>query len=247
VLGLCFWHDLPHALAPWSRPSIDEMPCRPSEWKGFDYELEQGLFREPLEGYRTYARQAQTMIDIADLIRRRRRAAGLSIPTVSTTKPKEASVTRRAHPAPLDADELAVPRDMWLRIRPLFPGEFLPQPIGQGPPVPLEVDTEQRLLGTAINNWLDLGQVAVRWSWPVERSDPELSVGADHLFGALALALALITTRMARLYVCEDCGTLFTPKRKRTIVRWCERCRGPASHRESERRRRARRRAEALT
>lgn len=255
VLGICLRHKRPHALAPWptrltddGRCTVDDRPLRgptpPAD----------GMYRETLDAYRSYAKQALTMIQIADLIRRRI-ASGRDMRPPRAVAPL---LDGDGHPVgkrqaevgyfpARDAriDEVAVPRQMWETLYPLTQfrlNEMLVH--GEDTPRPPELGLEQTLLEQAIQAWLNIGQVEVRWTWPSDRANPQLEVGASHLFGGLAYALAMKTTRLARLYVCEDCGKPFTPKSRKAVVRWCKDCRDGAAHREQERRRRARRRAE---
>ncbi len=236
-LGLCLAHRLPHALAE-SRSST-EAPCMPI--------MIGGPFREPIEGYRFFARQARAMIQITHQIRRRS-LSGVDqkrprLPSRRSNDPNVQYFPAAAHP---HVKALAVPAKQWEPLRSLFTSpldgvfEALTRPGSVA-----SVEDEMRAIQHAITTWMVLGQVEVRWAWQVDRADPEISLGCSHLFGGLALALALQTTRMSHLHMCEDCGSPFTPARKKAVVRWCPACRPTGSKREQQRRYRARKRAEA--
>jgi hypothetical protein len=256
ALGLCRRHGLPHALAPWSPLATDEAPCRVDEYQlVWPPESHDGsYYREPLAGYRTYAKQAVTMVQVADRIRNRvRSGVDLRPAPPSPYRPVDedgasswsASGVEYFSARDARVDDMAVPRDWWATLFPLTReplNEMLVH--AEETPRPLDLCMEQGLLEKAVQAWLNLGQVEPRWTWPPNRPDPQLEIGAGHLFGGLAFALALKTTRMARLYLCEDCGKPFTPTRRKQVVRWCDGCRKAASKREQQRRYRARKKAE---
>jgi len=235
ALGFCLDHRLPHALANPVRDS-DDAPCRPTT-------IDEP-YREPIEGYRLFAKQALALIKITAQIRRRELSG---VDSTGWVRPHGAStlgVGYFAEPLP-KVQAMAVARKSWEPLRSLFPA-----PLAAVFDRLTSVDhvatltEEQCAVRHAIQTWMALGQVEVRWEWPPNRADPELSLGCSHLFGALALALALQTTSMAHVHVCEDCGVPFTPLRRKTVVRWCPACRPRGMKRVQQRRYRARKKAE---
>jgi hypothetical protein len=109
---------------------------------------------------------------------------------------------------------------------------------------PLEVDgvdvvrprrstvSEQRgLLTGAVRQWLEMGDVAVAFSWT---KVPAIRFGSYSLFGALALQVALAVARSQGLAVCMSCGRAYPPTRRPAPNRnnYCQDCGKAAAKRD---------------
>lgn len=116
--------------------------------------------------------------------------------------------------------------------------------------------TSRRLLVQIVNKWVSDGGVTVRFvdtaldrRWP-EGVELGFSTGGD-LYGVLAAQLAMAITLSRQLYVCAECGRLFTPDpihRPRTGRRaFCLQCGRPAAVRHAMRDMRRQKKTEKLS
>ena len=137
--------------------------------------------------------------------------------------------------------QFAVQPQWWLPLAELFAYDPFSQLTR-----PLSLSEERGLLGIALQRWLDMGEVQLRMTWPPGAVEPVLEQVANGLFGALALALATHLVGGVDSAICR-CGRTYLPRLRRADLRYCPECREKGvPKRDSELRRRRRRRAEGL-
>ncbi len=142
------------------------------------------------------------------------------------------------------------PTELWAPLRPLLPAvtDSSGQPIME---TDQPLDVQRRALALAVQTWLDWGDVGVTYTLAAtakaSSTAGRVRVGANTLFGSLALSLALAVARAPGMVQCAGCGEDFSPVRPRDPARlaWCgkEECHNRKKMYEA-RRRRARRREE---
>lgn len=83
-----------------------------------------------------------------------------------------------------------------------------------------------RLLEMAVEKWLALGDVRIGWRWA--DGSPQVDLGGDSLFSALALQLTLALARLDGLSICDECGRSYLARRRAPAgkPRYCPECRG---------------------
>lgn len=159
---------------------------------------------EPIDRWRYYSRQANAMLKIAVVL-------GGALPG---EKPQPAS------------------RVDWESTLELFTPQIDPEAFRL-------LVTDKRdamriqgvLLERAVNEWLAMGDARVAWRW--SRGRPQVDLGGDSLFSAMAVQLSLALARVDGLSICDECRRPY-PARRRNAPgkpRYCPSCRNRATSR----------------
>jgi hypothetical protein len=95
------------------------------------------------------------------------------------------------------------------------------------------VDVEKWTVAEVVNEWLILGNVRPRVEWPMrpdryKRERPYVKLGGSHLFGALAVQLALAVGQTEGMAICTHCRNQYIPSCRSAKARqrnFCPDCR----------------------
>lgn len=94
-------------------------------------------------------------------------------------------------------------------------GTVYERPAQPGPPGQGDLDAERLALTLLVNEWLVLGNVRPQFWWAEGRNAaPEIRLGGEDLFGALAVQLALAISQTDGLALCSACGSPYVPERR---------------------------------
>ena len=144
--------------------------------------------REAISDWQRFARQAQAMLQLADLVRSEN-----EVLSEEAQQFAETAWDRLEQVVP-DRPEVSLTGQMSNRATPQTVGDW------------------RRVLILAVQTWLDWGNVRVAFVW--EDEEPNVEWHADNLFGALAKQLALVIARSDRFAVCTACRVPFATNRK---------------------------------
>jgi len=153
--------------------------------------------REPLARWRQFAGEAQAILNVAASLHRENRAP------IEMWAPLE---ERFGAPAVVMLGEQNAEAGL---IEP--PPQVLSEDVQGVSPRRSTIDEQRRLVSRAVQEWLELGDVAVIFRWTGAAS---IEFGSYCLFGALALQLALAVARSQGLAVCMSCGRAYPPLRQ---------------------------------
>lgn len=220
-LGMCSKHDEPHALPG----SVGTDPgC---------HMLRPGLTGRTSENTAAYRDLAAKLGDLARLTlavkaraRRSRLVEAPAFEGFDQTGPGD-------HDASTGAD--------WLRFRTWMPTILVTQMENLGDGAVGRGD-EQTVVAQILENLLVSSGVGVTCRWDHQR--PVVGVTSRSLFGDIAYDLISRMSGERTLCVCANCGQPFIPRVSRADVKYCRACGPRVDHRNQERARRARRRAE---
>lgn len=96
---------------------------------------------------------------------------------------------------------------------------------------------ERALVCQTVNRWLDYGDVRPRLDWDRERSN-HVALSVSSLLGALARHIFLTVTGDVGVAMCDGCGRIFTPEKrkpKRGQFTWCYDCGKGSNYRVAKR------------
>lgn len=171
-----------------------------------------GWQHEPLDRWRLFARQAESMLNIAMALRLRRDPDTELWEPLKELFPIEPIIAGR---------DVLAPKE---RRRLVPPGE-VPRygVIGE---IRLTIRaTAGSSLAQVVERWLELGGVRVRYGWSTDRG--HLSFGGSSLFGALSTLLA-VGVSGATLLLCDECHLPYAPVKRRPPAgkrHFCPECR----------------------
>ncbi len=202
VLGLCE-HGLPGTHRPprLGVGGLDSVgPCPPV--------VRQGWFAEPLERWAALAAQAQAMLRAAAALWDRKAVAQADWDALADLYPR--GIQRPLSPrARRRRDEgrrlLTTPEIRGAKGR-----------VGEISVVAFKTDAPA--FAYAVRRWCDLGDVRHVFTWG---DQPEFGVGAQTLFGALALRLAVVATKKTGIKFCRYCDTAYEPRHRERASTAC--------------------------
>lgn len=214
VLGICR-HGKPSTHLPrrqWSElEEVGVRPCGPMRTRGLA-----GARREPVARWHHFAAQARSIHAAAGALLSGRRVADSGWQVMKEVFPagwvlpdQEAAQAAALHEHPLPVAAGHVDREV--------------QPVSRQRRMEDANEKERRLLTFAVQRWLDWGDVrpVVRWNGP----GGTLTFGGSSLFGALALQLALTTTKVGGFFLCSACRRAYVPERRpRGERHFCAEC-----------------------
>lgn len=171
----------------------------------------QRVLIEPLERWRSYSRQAYSLIRVIQDV-----SSGGVV--------RKGSWDAWEDLTPLYPDGMlgGGPIGPYLDPQPYTKGEGLDAMLVTRSPF----DDDEAAVAFAINRWLELGDVKVRLV--VEGAEPRLVLQGSSLFGALAAGIALIRAQPRLAKVCDHCGQPYEPKAREHLTTRCcgkEECR----------------------
>ena len=110
---------------------------------------------------------------------------------------------------------------MWAFIAPLTPEDVYVDSddhVVHGRPQPRSQDEWRQATASAVQQWLDFGDVRVTFTWPTDNV-PMVDWVSDNLFGALAMQLSLAVAQCDRFAICAGCRHPFGTTRRPRVDR----------------------------
>lgn len=251
-MWICEEHDLPgcvrlgaHASLPM--PGDAEPPCRP---RGVAWELdERGVlvpppffdYEESTGGVRRWVAAFRAVTKIIGILDR-------GLICLDAGDPLADQAGRQRQPLPSGtpwSDLVAVQQSPTFLVR--APAEVgaavLPGPLARVRPGSSEIDIEASIeaqrhaVAFVLDSWLKVANVRVTMTALPDRGSHrfELHPGADSLFGALVLELALQVHARNGFHVCDGCGAVYDRGGRRPKTgqdQFCPKCSGDISVRQ---------------
>ena len=110
-----------------------------------------------------------------------------------------------------DGDGPGAPLETWACLADLYRPGFLDSVLGT---IDGREGWSQRLLLIgAVQAWIDLGGVSLRYTW-LDGTHPQVIFGTNSMFSDLALQLALSVAKQDGLAICDECGRLYIRQRR---------------------------------